>query len=839
MLYTINYVLETGGAMAKNNNDFFLGKAYDLEGGSMGEDRVYYDPDDLTTHAVITGMTGSGKTGLGVVMLEEAALQGISAIVVDPKGDLTNLLLHFPDLLPEDFQPWVDKDAARREDVSVEEAASKAATLWKNGLASYGLGKSDLEALRDSAEFAVYTPGSDSGLPVSILASFSAPEIPWEGNREILREKISSTVTAILGLVGVRDIDPVQSKEHILLSNIFEEAWQKGRDLDLATLITHVQSPPFDKLGVFTLDQFYPEKDRFSLAMLLNNFLAAPSFHTWLEGQPLNIGQMLASKSGKPRHSVFYLAHLNDQERMFFVTLLYTAIESWMRTQKGSSGLRAMVYFDEIHGYLPPVSNPPSKNIILRMLKQARAFGVGLVLATQNPVDVDYKGLSNAGTWMIGRLQTEQDKSRLLDGLEGAAPGVDRRSYDRMISLLGKRVFLLHNVHESRAQTFHTRWALNYLPGPLTRAQIPAVNELAKAMERLAERTAASEPEKKQAESNSSLGRDAAPVLPGSVSVFYYPVNRGISDALQEVSSQIKGDIPRPQYLYRPELVGQARVAYLVRKYNISEEATFTVRIDEMRRRGLVRWENYVTKPLDLDMLENDALPEATFDNLENFSIVDARLLKDLESDFSDWIYRTQTLKLRLNEALGVVAEPGMSDEEFRQMCEKAAQDKQEDEIEALKRKQKGQLDTLEDRLSREENKLEGYQQQLGHRRMEEVGKGVENVLGLFTGRRRSVSTSLTKRRMTSQTKANVEKSELEIENIKEDIEELKAEQQADLAKIEQKWADALDQVVEEQVSAFKKDIFVENFSLIWLPYYAFPKGEEWETVPAFRWGEK
>jgi uncharacterized protein with von Willebrand factor type A (vWA) domain len=828
--------------MAKDNNDFFLGKAYDLEGGSMGEDRVYYDPDDLTTHAVITGMTGSGKTGLGVILLEEAALKGIPAIVIDPKGDLTNLLLHFPDLLPEDFQPWVDKDAARRENVTVEEAAQKAAALWKNGLASYGLGKSDLEALRDSAEFAVYTPGSDSGLPVSILASLSAPDIPWEGNREILRERISSTVTAILGLVGMRNIDPVQSKEHILLSNIFEEAWKKGRDLDMATLITHVQSPPFDKLGVFTLDQFYPEKDRFSLAMLLNNFLAAPSFHTWLEGQPLDVGQMLASKSGKPRHSVFYLAHLNDQERMFFVTLLYTAVESWMRTQKGSSGLRAMVYFDEIHGYMPPVSNPPSKNIILRMLKQARAFGVGLVLATQNPVDLDYKGLSNAGTWMIGRLQTEQDKSRLLDGLEGAAPGVDRRSYDRMISLLGKRVFLLHNVHESGAKTFHTRWALNYLPGPLTRAQIPAVNALAKAMERMAERAAAQEPRPQQqaeSKSKSSLGRDVAPVLPGSVPVFYYPVNRGISDALQEVGSQIQGEVPRPQYFYRPELAGQARVVYLARKYNISEEATFTVRMDEMRRRGLVRWENYTTKPLDLGLLENDPLPEAAFDTLDNLSIVDARLLKDLESDFADWIYRTQSLKLRLNETLGVVAEPGMSDEAFRQMCEKAAQEKQEGEIEALKRKQKGQLDTLETRLSREESRLEGYKQQLGHRRVEELGKGVENVLGMFTGSRRSVSTSLTKRRMTSQAKANVDKSELEIKNIQRDIEDLKAQQQADLEKIEQKWAEALDHVVEEPVSAFKKDIFVEKFGLVWLPYYAFPKGEEWVTVPAFRWGEQ
>ena len=290
---------------------FFLGKRYDLQASKMGDDRISYDPDDLTTHAVITGMTGSGKTGLGVIMLEEAALRGIPAIVVDPKGDLTNLLLHFPDLLPSDFQPWVDQDAARREGVTVEAAAEKAASLWKNGLESYGLGKPDLEALRDSASFAVFTPGSDAGLPVSILASLSAPPIPWEGNKEILREKISSTVTALLGLVGLKDIDPVRSREHILLSNIFEHAWQEGKDLDMAMLITHVQSPPFEKLGVFSLDQFYPEKDRFELAMLLNNFLAAPAFQTWLEGQPLDIGKLLYTAEGKPRHSVFYLAHLD------------------------------------------------------------------------------------------------------------------------------------------------------------------------------------------------------------------------------------------------------------------------------------------------------------------------------------------------------------------------------------------------------------------------------------------------------------------------------------------------------------------------------------------------
>jgi len=821
--------------MSAQSDKLFLGKAYDLDKSKMLDTPVFYDPDDLTTHAVITGMTGSGKTGLGVIMLEEAALQGIPAIVVDPKGDLTNLLLHFPDLLPSDFKPWVDQDAARREGITVEEAADKAAALWKNGLASYGFGKPQLEALRDAVDYAVYTPGSDSGLPVSILTSLSAPPLPWDENREILREEISSTVTALLGLVGYKNIDPVQAKEHILLSNIFEEAWREGNDLDMASLITHVQSPPFKKLGVFSLDQFYPEKERFALAMLLNNFLAAPAFQTWLEGQPLDIGSMLYTPSGKPRHSVFYLAHLNDQERMFFITLLYTAIETWMRTQKGSSGLRTMVYFDEIAGYLPPVSNPPSKNIILRMLKQARAFGVGLMLATQNPVDLDYKALSNAGTWMIGKLQTEQDKARLLDGLEGAAPGVDRRAFDRMISQLDKRVFLLHNVHEDAPQVFHTRWAMNYLPGPITRAQLADLNALVDAKPSASELSKTDVPKQSKVEEQKTLGQDVAPVVSGSVSVYYLPADRGPSEALKEAGKSLAGEAPQPSYLYRPALIGQARAAYLSRKHNISHEVAYTVRIEELKRKGLVRWENYLIDPIDMGTLSQSPLPGAAFEDLDDLAIHDARLVADLEKDFEDWIYRTQAISLRMNEALDVVAGPEISDEEFKQMCQKAAEEKRDEDIETLKKKFDSKQDALETKLENEKSRQEKYKGELDHRRLEELGKGVENVLGLVMGRRRSVSTSLTKRRMTSNAKANLEKAEQTIENLEKDLKELEAELEAELKKSAEKWAETVDQVVKEPISPYKKDIYMEMFTLCWLPYYAFEDGDAWVTVPAYR----
>ncbi len=816
--------------------DFFLGKIYDLDAGKMGEDLVHYDPDDLTTHGVITGMTGSGKTGLGVILLEEAALQGIPAIIVDPKGDLTNLLLHFPDLLPEDFKPWVDRDAARRDGISVEEAAEKAAKLWKNGLASYGIEKPQLEALRDAAEFAVYTPGSDSGLPVSILASFSAPTIPWEGNKEVLRDKISSTVTAVLGLIGIKDIDPVRTKEHILLSNIFEHAWQEGRDLDMETLITHVQSPPFDKLGVFSLDQFYPDGDRFKLAMLLNNFLAAPAFHTWLEGAPLNIGALLFTPDGKPRHSVFYLAHLSDQERMFFVTLLYTAVETWMRSQKGSGSLRVMVYFDEIAGYLPPVANPPSKSIILRMLKQARAFGVGLVLATQNPVDLDYKALSNAGTWMVGKLQTDQDKARLLDGLEGAAPGINRGDFDRMISKIDKRVFLLHNVHEDEPQVFHTRWAMNYLPGPLTRTQLPELNALVSAKSHGVDRRDQSVSGTAAEKTKASLGQTVVPVIQGSVKVQYYPVNLGPESALKAANTRLAGEMPQPQYLYRPVLAGQARVAYLDRKYNIRHEALYTVKMDEYRKKGLVRWENFITDPINLNRLSQSPQPGSYFESLDVLGIEGGNVIGDLEEDFIEWIYRTQTMTLRINQTLGVVAGPEVSGEAFRKMCEDAVEDKKDQAIEAIKDKYEAKLDKLEDMLQDEMQELEEDKQELSHRRMEEGGKLVENVLGLIGGRRRSLSTSLTKRRMTSKAKADVEESEQEIARIEEDLKGMEEELAEELKNVEAQFDSVLDQVIEEPVSPYKKNIFTEMFGLLWLPYYAFEQNGAWVTVPAFEW---
>ena len=459
---------------------FYLGRPYDLGTKAPLPGAVLYDSKDLVTHAVCVGMTGSGKTGLCISLIEEAALDGVPTIAIDPKGDLTNLMLTFPDLRPEDFRPWVNEEDAAKKGLTPDAYAAQQAELWKNGLASWGEDGARIKRLRDAADFAIYTPASSAGIPVSILASFAAPPQALRDDAELVRERVMTTVTSLLTLIGI-EADPVQSREHVLLSTLVSTAWGQGKDLDIAALVGQVQKPPMAKIGVMELESFYPEKDRQKLALALNALLAAPGFSAWLEGVPMDISGLLRTAEGKPRVAIVSIAHLSDQERMFFVSLLLNQILGWMRAQSGTTSLRAILYMDEIFGYFPPVAAPPSKQPLLTLLKQARAFGLGVVLATQNPVDLDYKGLSNAGTWLLGRLQTERDKARVLEGLEGVAAAAnakfDKSAMDETLAGLGSRIFLMNNVHEDAPRVLETRWAMSYLRGPLTREQIKQLME--------------------------------------------------------------------------------------------------------------------------------------------------------------------------------------------------------------------------------------------------------------------------------------------------------------------------------------------------------------------------
>lgn len=814
---------------------FYLGRLHDLKTNKTSTTPVLYDPADLTTHGVVFGMTGSGKTGLCINILEEAALQGIPALMIDPKGDITNALLHFPELRPADFEPWINPDEARRSSKTVAQSAADTAKLWAQGLADWDITPERIRALSEAAEFAVYTPGSDAGLPVSIMASLQAPDLDWNKNKEIIRERIASTATAILGLVGFEDIDPVKSREHILLANLFEQAWANGKDLELGDLIRQVQNPPLAKLGVLDLDTFFPAKERGTLALRLNSILAAPSFQSWLEGQPLEIEGLLYTKGGKPRHSVFLLSHLSDAERMFFVTLLYSAVETWMRSQPGTSALRAIVYFDEIHGYLPPVATPPSKAPMLRLLKQARAFGVGQLLATQNPVDVDYKALSNAGSWFIGKLQADRDKERLLDGLEGAAEGGFKRSdYDKQISSLDKRVFLLHNVHESKPVVFYTRWAMNYLAGPLTRNQIPALNDLAHA------KPTASGKESKQTKKESDMSSSFVssslsnrPAVPSGVQEVFLPARLSLEAAAAESKRDLPSDAKRLGLAYRPAIVAQAQVRFLQRKYNLDFETKKTALVTDVSAPGSLRWDDFEREPLDERSLEGRPQDGAGFGELQG-ALADEAQLKLLERDFTDWAYRTSEGQMWANEALKVYGAPDLTKEQFLAQSEKEAQTQRESEVEKTKDRYEVKLKAVQRKLDKEKLEMAGDEQEAGQRRMEEMGTHFENVLGLFTGSRRRLTTSLTKHRLTSAAQSNVEESKQAIAELEKEMQDLGEEIQEALEEVHARWDAAAQDVTQLPLAPARSDVYVSLFGIAWLPYHRVNVGGREVEIPAF-----
>ncbi len=835
------------------DSNFYLGRLVDAKTAKPTTTPVLYDPADLTTHAVVTGMTGSGKTGLCVALLEEAALQNVPAIIIDPKGDLTNLLLHFPNLLPQDFQPWIDPEMERRTGKSMDEIANEAASSWRTGLKEWGIGQDRLLALQNAAKFAIYTPGSDSGIPVSVLSSLAAPDLDWDSNREVLRERISSTVTALLGLVGMNDLDPIRSREHILLANIFEFHWSAGKDLDLTELILQTQTPPFPNLGAFPVDTFFPAKDRMELAMVLNNILAAPAFETWREGETLDIQAMLFTPEGKPRHSIFYLAHL-----------LLSAVETWMRTQKGSSSLRALLYMDEIYGYLPPTAVPPSKGPLLRMLKQARAFGLGLLLATQNPVDMDYKALSNTGTWFIGKLQTERDKNRLLDGLESAAGGIPRAEMDKLISSLGKRVFVMHNVHEKMP-------VMNFLAGPMTRAQIPALNQLVDAQTTLraapkpvtasrtvstpqpsveafqpvsvtsnqssvASQPAAAQPVTRNSQpvTRTSDGSLTKPTLPAGIREYFLPQNYSLPEAFQSAKKSMPSQAMIQGIIYRPSLLAAAQVRLLDRKHGVDSEVTKSALVEILDRRGVVRWDEFPYAGPSLDKLENMPAAGARFGGMES-PLNDSKMMTALQKDFVDWLFRNTEVTARANAKLKVFGGPDISQAEFMKACSDAAREGRDAELEKKTAAIEKKIKSAEDKLIKEERELRQDEEDLRNRNIETGLSGVETVASfLGIGRKKSLSTSVSKYRMAQNAKEEVEESVDAIAQYKKEIAVLQREREEIAAVVNDSWGSVVNEISEVSIKPKKTDIYVNLFGVAWKPFYIVQAGDETIELPAF-----
>ena len=801
---------------------FYLGRPYDLKTKKAKEGLLLYDSKDLVTHAVCVGMTGSGKTGLCMALLEEAAIDGIPAIVIDPKGDLANLLLTFPDLKPEDFAPWVNEDDAQKKGLSTSDYAARQAAMWEKGLADWGQDRARIKRLRDSAEFRVYTPGSNAGIPVSVLKSFAAPPAPIREDNELMRERVNTTATSLLGLLGI-DADPIKSREHILLSNILNNAWMSGNDLDIAALIQQIQTPPMTKVGVMDLDSFFPSKDRFELAMSLNNLLAAPGFSSWMEGESLDVQQILHGPDGRPRVSIFSIAHLSDAERMFFVSLLLNQTLGWMRTQSGTTSLRAILYMDEIFGYFPPVANPPSKLPLLTLLKQGRAFGLGIVLATQNPVDLDYKGLANTGTWFIGRLQTERDKDRVLEGLEGVAAGTDlkfnRQEMEETLAGLSSRIFLLNNVHDDGTEVFESRWAMSYLRGPLTRNQIKTLMDPIKGQSKNAAAeapvgTTAAAPA--VAAPKSATGQDRRPVLPPEVSQYFIPVRSKGND--------------NAKLIYHPELLGSAEVRFSDKKVDTTRQLTLLAPITD----GVVTvdWDQASIVDLPVSDLEQTPEENAQFAELPA-PAGKGKSYSGWQKDLAGWLYRTQKLDLLKSERLGQASNPDESERDFRLRLQQAAREQRDAAVEKLRQKYAPKIAALEEKRRRAEQSVEREAEQSKSQKFQTAISFGATVLSSFLGRK---SVSLTTLGRATTAARGVSRSMKEAEDVGRAQETVEAvnQQLIDLDAQFKSDTEALEQAVDVQSEALetvslkptKANIAIEHFSLAWAPFWHDEKGQ-------------
>ncbi len=822
---------------------FYLGRPYQMAAQKAEEGLFLYDSKDLVTHAVCVGMTGSGKTGLCISLLEEAGIDGIPAIAIDPKGDLTNLLLTFPDLAPGDFLPWVNPEDALKKGMSVDDYAAKQADTWKNGLASWGQSGDRIRRLRQSTSFVIYTPGSTAGIPVSILKSFAAPPQAILDDEELLRERINTTATSLLGIIGV-EADPIKSREHILLATLLDRAWRERRDMDIAALIQQIQTPPVTKIGVMDLDSFYPAKERFALALALNNLLAAPGFSTWLEGEPLDINSILYTPEGKPRTAVFYIAHLSDSERMFFVSLLLNQVLGWMRTLSGTTSLRAIVYMDEIFGFFPPVANPPSKTPLLTLLKQARAFGVGMVLATQNPVDLDYKGLSNTGTWFIGRLQTERDKMRVLEGLEGVAAtnGVawDRQAMEQTLAGLSNRIFLMNNVHDDAPLVFETRWAMSYLRGPLTRSQIKQLMEPVKAAAAgppaavppaapAAAVVAAAPPAgpavtpspspavssaaRAPASPGAAGGPQRRPVLPPKVPQYFVPVR------LSQPAGQ--------PLLYRPEVIAAGSIHFSDARAGVNTIREVLCRVEVTDGPVAVDWDRAAEADFEVNAMEASPREPAEYDALPPIAMK-SDSYGYWNKEFATWLHRGQKLDLWKSPGLKQFSNLGESERDFRIRLQQQARERRDEEAEKLRQKYAPKIAALEERKRRAQATVEREKDQARNQKVQTALSFGATILGGFMGRKSTSGAKSTLGGMSRSSKESrdVGRAEDTVEAIQERQKQMEADFKADMDELAARIDPQTEQLEQVSVRPAKKDISVRLLALGWLPYWRSPTGE-------------
>jgi hypothetical protein len=781
---------------------FYLGAEYDLAAGKRTQTTLLYDAKDLTTHAVIIGMTGSGKTGLGIGLIEEAAIDKIPVIAVDPKGDLGNLLLTFPDLAAQDFRPWVNAEEANIKGVSLDELAASTAENWKKGIADWSQDGERIRKLRETVDLTIYTPGSSAGVGISVLQSFSCPPDAVREDSDLYREKIQATASSVLGLMGI-EADPVTSREHVLIATILQHSWGAGQSLDIGGLIRAIQQPPFTRIGVLDLESFYPSKDRGALAMQLNTLLASPGFDAWMQGEPLDTARLLYTESGKPRVSVISIAHLGERERMFFVSMLLNDIVSWMRTQAGTPSLRALFYMDELFGYMPPTANPPSKVLLLTMLKQARAFGLGVVLSTQNPVDLDYKGLSNIGSWFIGRLQTERDKARVMEGLEGAAAGgdFDRGKMEQTLAGLGKRVFLLRNVHEDQPVVFTTRWTLSYLAGPLTREQIKTLSSTQRATPAPAAAPATATP-KPQVAMHAAPTNDAGPpLLPNEVAQYFLPTTQ------------------RSGLCYFPMIIGLALVDFVNARYAVQVSRKRMLMVELSDGPVAVDWAQANELAFEAGRLARSGDAEATYSDVPAAG-ARAKNYAEWDKDLARWLRTNEALTLLQSARFKAVSKPDESERDFRIRLQQLGREQRDEQIEALRKKYASRIDALQDKLRRAEQQVEKEQAQAREAQFNTVAAVGQTLLGLFVGRKaRGVSRAGSSIGRMTRESGDVGRAEENLATLQQQLQELEAELQQEIEQIEQGFDAQAEPLEQLAITPKATDIAVQFVGLVWAPH--------------------
>ncbi len=786
---------------------FRLGNVIDAVTGKPGADALVLGSSELTTHGVIVGMTGSGKTGLAAVLLEETLLAGIPALIIDPKGDMGNLALTFPDLSPASFEPWVSASDAQSEGITVEQLAEKTATSWREGLAAQGIGPERIQQLRDAADVTVYTPGSAAGVPLNVIGTLRAPALSWETEAEALRDEIEGTVTSLLGLVGIT-ADPLSGREHVLLSNLIENAWRAGRDLDLGMLIGEIQSPPVRKLGVFEIDAFFPPQDRTELALKLNALIASPAFAAWGEGAPLDPQSLLFTAEGKPRAAIIYLAHLSDEERMFVTTLVFSKLVTWMRGQSGTSDLRALAYMDEVAGYVPPTAAPPAKKPILTIFKQGRAFGLGLVLSTQNPVDLDYKAMSNAGTWLVGRLQTENDKARVLEGLRSATGGVDIETLDTTIGALTKRQFMLVSAKGGSPHVFATRWAMSYLRGPLTKEE---VQRLMSSVPRTAAEPAAAAPT-----SGMPLAEDetsVAPAVASGVAVSYL-------DPAAPWGAQVRASAEATRH--RAFVATRVALRYDDTAAGIDEAQEFEALYGPLDE-GLDLDAETVVDFDDRDF-RPDAPPGATY-VLPTAPVGEPKLFARVARDVQARLVAGRALEIFRNRQLKLASRPGETEEAFLKRCDVEGQLRADEETVKLTKRLEAKKDRLESALDLARRRVDELDTQTKSRQTNELITGAGAVLGaLFGGKRstRSIANAVgsvaSKHGQSATSAARRETAEAKVQRTTDDLADLEQEILDEVAEIDEKWRVVAEAVEPVAIRLEATDVHVTDVRLVWVP---------------------